>query len=174
MWHGNAKSRWLKIIGLLFILTMINGMLSWLLIAAQTPPAPARLSGTVASPTRYQPERLSRHALAYYAAVWGIDAPNVKAVESGELIRFSYQVLDPEKAKILNDKKTSAFLIAPELGVRLSVPTLEKVGQLRQSNAPEAGKAYWMAFSNPGRRVKRGDRVDVSIGQFRAEGLVVE
>jgi hypothetical protein len=31
-----------------------------------------------------------------------------------------------------------------------------------------------MAFSNKGRLVKRGDRVNVVIGQFRAEGLVVD
>jgi hypothetical protein len=58
--------------------------------------------------------------------------------------------------------------------VKLVIPSLEKVGQLRQSSTPEAGKSYWMAFSNPGRTVKRGDRVDVIIGQFRAAGLVVE
>jgi hypothetical protein len=45
---------------------------------------------------------------------------------------------------------------------------------LRQSVAPEAGKSYWMAFSNKGRLVKRGDRVNVVIGPFRAEGLVVD
>jgi hypothetical protein len=53
------------------------------------------------------------------------------------------------------------------------VPSLEKVGQLRQSATPEAGKVYWMAFSNKGRLVKRGDRVNVVIGTFRAGGLVV-
>lgn len=174
MFYRDPRKTWLKILGSMFVLTVVNGMLSWLLVAAQTLPASPQPSALSHSPTRYEPQKLSRHALAYYAAVWGVDAPNVKAVESGELIRFSYQVLDAEKAKILNDKKTSAFLIAPALGVRLSVPTLEKVGQLRQSNAPEAGKSYWMAFSNPGRRVKRGDRVDVMIGQFKAEGLVVE
>jgi hypothetical protein len=31
-----------------------------------------------------------------------------------------------------------------------------------------------MAFSNSGRRVKRGDHVDVVIGHFRAKGLVVD
>jgi hypothetical protein len=31
-----------------------------------------------------------------------------------------------------------------------------------------------MAFSNKGGHVKRGDHVTVVIGQFRAEGLVVE
>jgi hypothetical protein len=134
-------------------------------------PKPATTGG---APTRYLPNRLSQHALAYYGAVWGIDAITVKAVESGELIRFSYRVLDPQKARMLNDKTISAFLVAPALGIRLSIPTLEKVGQLRQSSTPEAGKSYWMAFSNSGRRVKPGTRVDVVIGNFRAEALVVE
>jgi hypothetical protein len=31
-----------------------------------------------------------------------------------------------------------------------------------------------MAFSNPRRTVKRGDRVNVVIGQFHADGLLVE
>jgi hypothetical protein len=51
---------------------------------------------------------------------------------------------------------------------------MEQIGQLRQSADPEEGKSYWMAFSNKGRLVKRGDRVDVVIGQFRADGLVVD
>ncbi len=65
-------------------------------------------------------------------------------------------------------------LIDPQAGVKLVVPALEQVGQLRQSAPPEAGKVYWMAFSNKGRRVKRGDRVNVVIGRFHADGLVVE
>jgi hypothetical protein len=83
-------------------------------------------------------------------------------------------VLDAEKAKPLNDKKNEPALIDPRAGVKLVVPSLEKIGQLRQSATPENGKVYWMAFSNKGRLVKRGDRVDVVIGQFRAEGLTVE
>jgi hypothetical protein len=128
----------------------------------------------VAIPYRYRPNRYPKRATAFYSLFWGIDSPSVKAVESGELIRFSYNVLDPNKAKLLNDKKTEAYLILPAAGIRLSVPSLEKVGQLRQSSPPEAGKSYWMAFSNPGRRVKRGDRVNVVIGQFHAEGLIVD
>ena len=110
----------------------------------------------------------------YYGAIWGVDSLTVKVAESGELIRFSYQVLDPNKASPLNEKTNSPFLVAPAAGIRLSVPSLEKVGQLRQSSTPEAGKFYWMAFSNPGRKVKRGDRVNIVIGRFRAEDLVVE
>jgi len=138
---------------------------------ATSTPKPASVAGT---PTRYLPNKLSRHAAMYYGAIWGVDSLTVKAAESGELIRFSYQVLDPNKAKPLNEKTNSAFLIAPAAGIRLSIPSLEKVGQLRQISTPEAGKFYWMAFSNPGRKVKRGDRVDIVIGQFLAEDLVVE
>jgi hypothetical protein len=58
--------------------------------------------------------------------------------------------------------------------VKLVVPQLEKVGKLRQSSTPKAGMTYWMAFSNPTLAVKRGHRVDVVIGSFRANNLVVE
>ena len=131
-------------------------------------------STAVGAPTRYMPSRFPGRAAAFYGAVWGVDSLSVKAVESGELVRFSYRVLDAVKAKTLNDKEVNAFLIDPVAGIRLSVPTLEKVGQLRQSSTPEAGKVYWMAFSNSGRRVKPGDHVEVVIGNFRAEGLVVD
>jgi hypothetical protein len=140
-------------------------------------PAPGKAVSTApskSSPTRYRPDKFAGRARMYYAAVWGVDSLSVKAVESGELIRFSYEVLDPSKAKAINDKETEAFLIAPDAHAQLVIPTLEKVGKLRQSSSPEAGRSYWMAFSNPTRTVKRGDRVNVSIGQFHADGLVVE
>jgi hypothetical protein len=136
--------------------------------------APAAKPSQLSHSARYRPNPFAGRAGRYYALFWGIDSPSVKAVESGELIRFTYRVLDPEKAKAINDKKNDAFLIFPDAMIRLSVPSLEKVGQLRQSSTPESGKTYWMAFSNPGRRVKRGDRVNVVIGNFHAEGLVVE
>ena len=132
-------------------------------------------AGTTATPVAHpQPAYLSKHAVAYYASVWGIESPIVKYAESGEIIRFSWRVVDAEKAKPLNDKKVDPVLIDPQVGVKLVVPSMEKVGQLRQSSTPEAGKSYWMAFSNKGRLVKRGDRVDVVIGNFRAEGLIVQ
>jgi hypothetical protein len=124
--------------------------------------------------SRYRPERFSRRAQLNYSLVWGVDSLSVKWTESGEVIRFAYRVVDAEKAKTLNDKKAEPSLIDPQAGVKLVVPSLEKVGQLRQSSTPIAGKSYWMAFSNKGRRVKRGDHVNVVIGNFHAEGLVID
>ena len=106
--------------------------------------------------------------------IWGVDSLRVKAAESGELIRFSYRVIDPEKAIALNDKETEALLNSPERGVQLVIPSLEKVGKLRQTTSPEADTSYWMAFSNPHRQIKRGDRVNIVIGRFHATGLIVE
>ena len=110
----------------------------------------------------------------YYQGFWGVDSLTVKYTESGEMIRFSYRVVDPGKAAALNDKTAEPSLIDPQAGVKLVIPEMEKVGKLRQSSTPIAGKSYWMAFSNSGRRVRPGDRVDVEIGHFRAAGLVVE
>ena len=142
---------------------------------AQTPaPAPAAKPPAASAPPRYVSNRPPRQEIAYYGLVWGIGSLSVKLVESGEIIRFSWHVLDADKAKPLSDKKVDPSLIDPQAGVKLVVPSLEQVGQLRQSTTPEAGKSYWMAFSNSGRLVKRGDRVNVVIGQFHADGLIVE
>ena len=124
--------------------------------------------------SKYRPDRFAGRAGEYYRLIWGVDSLAVKWTESGEIIRFSYRALDPDKAKALNDKKSEPSLIDPHAGVSLVVPSMEQVGQLRQSADPEEGKSYWMAFSNKGRLVKRGDRVSVVIGQFRADGLVVD
>ncbi len=139
----------------------------------QAPAAPAAKPSKGVVPYRYRAHPVPKRAREYYALVWGVEDFSVKAVESGEIIRFSYRILDADKAKMLNDKKNQPSLIDPQAGVSLVVPTLEKVGQLRQSTAPEAGKVYWMAFSNKGRYVKPGHHVNVVIGNFRADGLIV-
>jgi hypothetical protein len=147
--------------------------------AQTTPPsagaAQAAGPGKPAGPAaRYLPSRFSGRAGAYYRVYWGIDQLVVKEAESGQILRFSWRVLDPERAAILNDKKLEPSLISPQAGVSLVVPVLDKIGQMRQTMPPEAGKSYWMAFSNKGHHIKRGDRVDVVVGTFRAEGLMVD
>ena len=134
--------------------------------------APAQKSAAAHSP--YKPSRFSKRAEMYYTGVWGVDSLQVKTVESGEMIRFSYRILDASRAKVLNDKKVNPVLIDEKAHVKLVVPQMEKVGQLRQSSTPESGRIYWILFSNTGRPVKRGDHVRVEIGNFRADELVVD
>jgi len=117
---------------------------------------------------------ISKRARLFYTLDWGVDNLSVKSVESGELIRFSYRVLEANKAAELNDKKLEPALYGERSHVKLVIPSLEKVGQLRNKGTPEAGKSYWMAFSNKGGYVRKGDRVTVVIGNFHAIGLVVQ
>ena len=116
----------------------------------------------------------SGHEATMLRRLWGIDDIHVRSTASGSLIRFSYRVVDADKAKILNDKKAPPYLIDEKNGLALPIPQLENVGQLRQVATPQNGREYWMAFSNKGRYVKPGDHVTVVIGTFRAEELVIE
>jgi len=118
--------------------------------------------------------RLSPRAQMYYEGVWGVGELRVKVAESGSLIRFDYRVLDPQKAVALNDKKAEPVLYDAQARVKLSVPQMEKIGKLRQESTPKMGMTYWMAFSNPTQAVRRGHKVDVVIGSFRANNLTVE
>ena len=133
--------------------------------------APAKLA---AARSRYRPDRFAGRARTYYRLVWGIDYLSVKWAEQGEVIRFSYQVLDAAKAKTLNDKKLEPSLVDERAHVKLVVPMVDKVGLLRQTSDPEVRRTYWMLFSNSGGHVQRGDRVSIVIGNFRADGLVVD
>lgn len=138
------------------------------------PSAAAKGASAVGGPVSRKLKMSSKSAEMYYGLIWGVDSLRVKYAESGEIIRFSYRVLDIQKAQALNDKKNEPSLIDPKAGVKLVVPSMEKVGKLRQTSTPQAGKMYWMAFSNKGRLVKPGDHVNVLIGNFQANGLVVE
>jgi hypothetical protein len=162
----------------LFAGFLAGGLLVPAVMAQSPAQTPAAAKPAAAKPVPAVRTNLAKHvpmhAHMYYEGVWGVDSLTVKYTESGEIIRFSYRVIDPEKAATLNDKKAEPSLIDPQAGVKLVVPQMEKIGKLRQSSTPIADKSYWIAFSNSGRRVRPGDRVDVEIGNFRAPGLVVE
>ncbi len=126
------------------------------------------------APSQYHAVSLSNRAKSYYASTWGVDNLLVRRTASDNLIRFSYRVTDPVRAKTLGDKRVTPFLVGQRSRAVLQIPNMEKVGQLRQSGTPEAGKEYWMVFSNKGNLIKAGDRVNVVIGSFHVDGLVVE
>lgn len=113
-------------------------------------------------------------ARQYYASTWGVDQLTAKLAESGQLVRFSYRVVDADKAQGLEDKASSPSLLDEAAHVALSIPVMDKVGPLRQSMPAETGKTYWMMFSNKGNKVHGGHRVSVVIGAIRIDGLIVQ
>jgi len=135
-------------------------------LAAPSAPSPAARA-------TYRPTSNASMRMAYRSQ-WGIDDIRVRETASGSLIRLSYHVLDPSKAKLINDKKATPYLIDRKTGAGLQIPDMPMIGKLRQTPDPEKGLEYWMVFSNKGNIVKRGSVVDVVIGSFRISGLVVE
>jgi len=133
-------------------------------------PAPVSVhpASTPASDTR------SPRADRMYQLLWGIKDMHVRETASGSIIRFSYRIVDPAKAKVLNDPKLNPVLIDSNSGDKLTIPETENAGKLRQVADPEEGREYWMVFLNNNRFVRPGSKVDIKIGTFRADGLVVE
>lgn len=140
--------------------------------ASEVASAPVQTTMHKTSP--YHAVSIPAHARDYYQSVWGVDNLLVQRTASGNLIRFSYRVIDPARAKALGDNHATPYLYGQRSHAVLNIPVMEKVGQLRQTGIPEAGKKYWMVFSNKGDLVNAGDRVNVIIGSFHADGLMVE
>ncbi len=105
---------------------------------------------------------------------WGIDIVGVRPVSTGFMLAFRYRIVDAEKAKVLNDKRSKAYLIDEATGNRLGVPNMENLGELRQKDAPEINRVYFIMFGNPGKLVKSGSHVSVVVGDFRVDNLVVD
>ncbi|MEQ1564390.1 MAG: hypothetical protein ABMA64_02045 [Myxococcota bacterium] len=104
---------------------------------------------------------------------WGVEVMFVRATAGGYMLEFRYKVLDAARAAPLFDRGTAPLLTHVESGVVLAVPHPPTTGELRNSNPPVDGRVYWMFFANPGQLVQPGDTVNVQIGTFRVDGLVV-
>jgi hypothetical protein len=142
-----------------------------------SPPPPPSAASTTGAPhtgSQFHAVSVPGSANEMYKSLWGIDSLRVAYTSSGNLLRFTYRVVDPQRAAPLADKKLTPSLYSPKHHAVLSVPVMEKVGPLRQAMEQKAGMEYWMAFSNRGQLVKPGERVNISIGSFHADGLRVE
>jgi hypothetical protein len=141
---------------------------------AQGEPTVSPVSAPVRKVSPFHTVKLTENAKHYFVSAWGVDKLKVSYTSSGNLIRFSYRVEVPEQAKPLSEKSSTPYLYGQTSHAVLQVPVMDKVGPLRQSAPPVAGQEYWMVFSNKGNLVKPGDRVNVVIGAFHADGLLVE
>ncbi|MBV8210772.1 MAG: hypothetical protein JO133_11995 [Burkholderiaceae bacterium] len=147
--------------------------------SAASPPTSASKGGPQASPpvSKVYSHGLpsSHRSQMWYAARYGVDHLQVRSISSGASLEFRYRVLDPDKAHLLGDKSAKPYITDWKTGNKLTVPTMEKIGQLRQQvTTLEQGREYWMVFANPGKLVKPGDKIDVNVGPIHLDGLIVE
>src|SRR5512139_2100571 len=159
---------------------MVTGMILSATPGGAAQAAEATVASRVATPTAthkaspYRPISQPDSASLYYQSLWGVNNFLVRSTASGNLIRFSYRVTDPVRASQLVDRSATPYMIGLRSRAVLQVPVMDKVGPLRQATTPKPGQELWLAFSNKGNLVKPGDRVNVVIGSFHADGLLVE
>ncbi len=130
---------------------------------------PAVDSTEASAVSRHHPRQNS-----YMKRKWGIEILYVRQTAAGYMLEFRYKVVDAEKAKSLFNRQTKPVLTHTETGAQLIVPTPAKTGALRNSNTPLDDHTYWMFFANPGKLVEPGEHVDIQIGEFLVEKLVVQ
>jgi hypothetical protein len=127
-------------------------------------------AGAAAEPGQTAPPD-SRAALV---SAWGVEVLGIHTSAAGYLLDFRYRVVDPVKAAPILDRSVKPFVVAESSGLHLGVPSPPKVGSLRNTGRPEAGRSYFVLFGNPGKLVKPGELVTVVVGDFKVENLKVE
>ena len=115
----------------------------------------------------------AQHTTAAEAA--GIKIERIHPSAGGQMLDMRYRVVDREKAIGAIKRGAQIYLIDQSSGTNLPVPDMAKVGKLLQR--PDQGandKVYWIFFSNPGARVKPGDKVTLVIDEIRIKDILVQ
>ena len=102
---------------------------------------------------------------------WGVEVVALRLTGADYMLDFRYKVIDADKAGELFERTNKPVLIHNATGAKLEVPRPAKTGPLRPTNPPQAGRVYFMLFSNPG-VVKAGDEVTIEIGDFKTDVVV--
>lgn len=103
----------------------------------------------------------------------GIDQLRIRRTAEGHMLDLRYRVIDPDRARTLLAKDSTAYIVHDRSGRRLQVPNTPKAGALRNRGLPKAGRSYFALFANPGGLVRHGDRVTVVLGELTTH-LTVE
>jgi len=105
---------------------------------------------------------------------WGIKVIGIRLSASDYMLDFRYRVINPDQAWHFVQKRVKPFLINQTTGKRLPVQQT-RLGPMRQTAVkPVKDRDYIIIFANTGKMSKRGDKMTVVIGDFKAEDLVVE
>lgn len=105
---------------------------------------------------------------------WGIRPLSIRQTADGHMLDFRYRITDAEKASPLFSPKIKPLIIDEDTGAVMAVPTVPKVGSMRSTRKPLQDRNYAILFANPQKHIKPGHKVTVTIGDYRAEHLVVE
>lgn len=93
-----------------------------------------------------------------------IEITSVRLSASGYMLDLRYRILDVEGAWAAFNRRQRPLLHHTASGATLIVPAPAYVGPLVQtSERPKADRVYFIFFANPGRLVKAGDEVRLTV-----------
>jgi len=135
----------------------------------------AQNASVAAVSTSDKKESAGEQAARVIEKKWGIRVVGVRRTAADYMLDFRFHVLNKDKLGEIMDRKVRPVLEVEGKDIKLNVPVTSKLGSLRQSpKFAKANKTYFMLFANPGKIVKKGDKVTVKIGKFKIEHLVVQ
>jgi hypothetical protein len=104
---------------------------------------------------------------------WGVEIASMRLASRGYMLEFRYKILDANKAQPIFKRGLRPILSDEASGFQSTVPNPPTTGALRSTNDAKAGRTYFTFFANPGRYVKVGNTVTVTIGEFSITGIPV-
>jgi hypothetical protein len=125
----------------------------------------SNLAGPEASP-KVEPAGLEEQ--------WGVKVVAIRSTARGLYLDFRYRVVDSEKASLLFDRDTKPYLVDEATGASSSLASAPKLGTLRTKGIPKADREYFMIFGSLNGLIKKGSKVTVVVGDFKARNLIVE
>jgi hypothetical protein len=106
---------------------------------------------------------------------WGIEIVRLRLTAAGHIVDLRYRVIDPVKSFPIFDAKIKPVLMDEQSGRDLSIYTAPRIGGMRQkTRKPEAGRVYFILFSNPGGLMKSGSKVTLKIENLKVEHIRIE
>jgi len=106
---------------------------------------------------------------------WGIEALKVTLSANGYMVDFRYRVIDPKKAAKAVNRRDQPYLRNLKTGRNSLVPSPANIGALRHTGGNlQKGKHYFVLFANPGKAIKRGDKVNLVMGGYALENVTVQ
>jgi len=106
---------------------------------------------------------------------WGIEALRVTLSANDYMVDFRYRVIDPKKAAKAVNRKDQPYVRHSNTGLTTKVPAPANIGALRHTGRNlKKGVPYFVLFANPGKTIKRGDKVTVVMGGYTLENVSVQ
>jgi len=167
-----AADRLTTITGLVLLAGALSSA-SAIRVSAQEAPGRGRTLQRHASVPAITEGKLPAADPSAIARRWGVEITNMRLASGGYMLEFRYRILDANKAQPLFSRAARPILRDDASGLETVVPNPPTTGALRSTYDAKAGRTYFMFFANPGRFVKAGNTVTVTIGEFSAIGIPV-